>query len=403
MAEMKQKKLMLLGGLRYLVPVIEAAHKAGYYVITCDYLPDNIAHKYSDEYHNVSIIDKDAVLELAARLQIDGIMSFAVDPGVVTAAYVQDRLGLPGNPYESVCVLQNKDRFRSFLAENGFNVPEASAYSSVAEAMADKDRFRFPVIVKPVDSAGSKGVTRVDSSDALENALICAFGCSFKGRIIIEEFIESSGCSSDSDCFSVDGKLKFISFSAQRFDPSASNPYTPSAYSWPSTMTRSQEAELSSELQRLLTLLGMRTSIYNVETRVGRDGRPYIMEVSPRGGGNRLSEMLRFSTGADLIMNAVKAAVGDSTEEMSSGHYDGHWAEVILHSDRSGVFRSVDISECMSGNVVEVDLWVDKGDRIESFKGANNAFGTIVLKFDSDEELNSRLSAVDEWLTINLD
>ncbi len=168
-------------------------------------------------------------------------------------------------------------------------------------------------------------------------------------------------------------------------------------------MTRSQEAELSSELQRLLTLLGMRTSIYNVETRVGRDGRPYIMEVSPRGGGNRLSEMLRFSTGADLIMNAVKAAVGDSTEEMSSGHYDGHWAEVILHSDRSGVFRSVDISECMSGNVVEVDLWVDKGDRIESFKGANNAFGTIVLKFDSDEELNSRLSAVDEWLTINLD
>lgn len=87
----KQKKLLLLGGLRYLIPVIEAAHKEGYYVITCDYLPDNIAHKYSDEYHNVSIIDKEAVLKLAQELQIDGIMSFAVDPGVVTAAYVQER------------------------------------------------------------------------------------------------------------------------------------------------------------------------------------------------------------------------------------------------------------------------------------------------------------------------
>ena len=69
---------MLLGGLRYLLPVIEAAHKQGYYVITADYLPDNIAHKYSDEYCNVSIIDKEAVLKEAQRLQIDGIMSFAV-------------------------------------------------------------------------------------------------------------------------------------------------------------------------------------------------------------------------------------------------------------------------------------------------------------------------------------
>ena len=70
---MKQKKLLLLGGLRYLLPVIEAAHKLGYYVITCDYIPGNIAHKYSDEYHNVSIIDKEAVLALARELEIDGI------------------------------------------------------------------------------------------------------------------------------------------------------------------------------------------------------------------------------------------------------------------------------------------------------------------------------------------
>ena len=112
----KQKKILLLGGLRYLLPVIKAAHDLGYYVITCDYLPDNIAHKYADEYHNVSIIDKEAVLALARELQIDGIMSFAVDPGVVTAAYVQEQMGLPAcGPYESVCILQNKDRFRRFF------------------------------------------------------------------------------------------------------------------------------------------------------------------------------------------------------------------------------------------------------------------------------------------------
>ena len=92
---MNKKKLMLLGGIRYLLPVIKAAHEQGYYVITADYKEGNIAHKYSDEYVNVSVLDKEAVLKVAQEKNIDGIMSFGVDPGVVTAAYVQDKMGLP--------------------------------------------------------------------------------------------------------------------------------------------------------------------------------------------------------------------------------------------------------------------------------------------------------------------
>ena len=75
-------------------------------MITCDYLPDNIAHKYSDEYCNVSIIDKEKTLAAAQKLNIDGIMSFACDYGVVTAAYVAEQMGLPNvGPYESVYIL----------------------------------------------------------------------------------------------------------------------------------------------------------------------------------------------------------------------------------------------------------------------------------------------------------
>ena len=401
---MKQKKIMLLGGLRYLLPVIEAAHKLGYYVITCDYLPDNIAHKYSDEYVNVSIIDKEAVLAVAREKQIDGIMSFAVDPGVVTAAYVQDRMGLPAfGPYESVCILQNKDRFRDFLAKHGFNVPQAKGFSSVEEAMSEKYWYPWPVIVKPTDSAGSKGVTRVDRLEDLEAALQTAFDHSLSGRVIVEEFIEKAGCSSDSDCFSVDGELKFVSFSAQRFDVNAPNPYTPSAYSWPSTFTKEQEAELTSEIQRLLTLLGMRTSVYNIETRIGTNGKPYIMEVSPRGGGNRLSEMLRFATGVDLITNAVRAAVGDEVAGIEQKDYDDHWAEVVLHTEKSGRFDSLDIvPEFAEKHVRQTDLWVKPGDEIRAFMGANDAIGTLVLCFDTEEELVSALKDVDNWMTIKV-
>ncbi len=397
-----KKKLMLLGGIRYLLPVIEAAHELGCHVITCDYLPGNIAHRYSDEYHNVSIVDKGAVLKLAQELQIDGIMSFAVDPGVETAAYVQEQMGLPAaGPYESVRILQNKDLFRAFLTEHGFNVPEARSFASIADALAAREWYPWPVIVKPTDSAGSKGVTRVDSWDELEPALHHAFKHSISGKVIVEEFIEKCGCSSDTDSFSVNGELKFISFSAQRFDENAPNPYTPSAYSWPSTFTSAQEAELRGELQRLLTLLGMRTSIYNIETRVGKNGKTYIMELSPRGGGNRLAEMLHYATGVNLITNAVRAAVGHEVKDIEQKEYNGHWAEVVLHASDQGVFNDLLLDvNTLQGEVIETDLWVSPGDVVAAFHGANDAIGTLVLRFPTRQLLENALANQAQWLSV---
>lgn len=399
----KQKKLMLLGGIRYLLPVIKAAHEQGYYVITADYLPDNIAHKYSDEYVNVSIIDKEAVLKIAKEKEIDGIMSFGVDPGVVTASYVQNQMNLPSfGPYKSVEILQNKDKFRKFLLENGFNVPKAKGFSSVEEALADLSWYEFPVIVKPTDSAGSKGVTRVDKIEELQSAIEYAFKHSIKGNIIVEEFIEKKGCSSDSDSFSLNGELKVVTFSAQRFDDKALNPYIPAAFSWPSTFTEDEEIYLTSEIQRLLTLLQMKTSIYNIETRIGTNGKPYIMEVSPRGGGNRLAEVIRYDTGLDMITACVRAAVGDEIEEIQTSSCNGHWAEIILHAEKKGKFRGLVVSEDMLPFVYEKDLWVAKGDLVEAFSGANNAIGTLVLNFDTAEKKEKALSEL-SWIKIDVE
>lgn len=396
-----QKKLMLLGGIRYLLPVIKAAHEQGYYVITADYLPNNIAHKYSDEYVNVSIIDQKAVLKVAKEKQIDGIMSFGVDPGVVSASYVQMRMGLPSfGPYESVCILQNKDRFRAFLAEHGFNVPKAKGYTKVEEAIADAATWEYPIIVKPTDAAGSKGVTRVDEPSQLKAAVEYAFGKSLSGHIIIEDFIEKQGCSSDTDSFSENGKLKFVSFCAQRFDINATNPYTPAAYSWPSTFSKEQEAYLTSEIQRLITLLDMKTNIYNIETRVDTNGKPYIMELTPRGGGNRLCEMLRYATGVDMITAMTRYIVGDSVPAVEQKPYNGNWSEIILHADESGTFERLEISKDLPGEIVEEDLWVKPGDRVESFEGANNAIGTLVLKFQSAEKLEKAITNQRAWLKV---
>lgn len=398
---MAQKRLMLLGGIRYLLPVIKAAHEQGYYVITADYIPDNIAHKYSDEYVNVSIIDKEAVLKVAREKKIDGIMSFGVDPGVVAASYVQNKMGLPSfGPFESVEILQNKDKFRMFLSKNGFNVPQAKGFDSVESALQESYWFPWPVIVKPTDAAGSKGVTRVDKKEDLKPALEYAMEHSISGHIIVEEFIEKSGCSSDTDSMSIEGKLVFTSFCAQRFDINATNPYTPAAYSWPSTFTKEQEAYLTSEIQRLITLLGLKTVVYNIETRIGTNGKPYIMELTPRGGGNRLCEMLRYATGVDLITAITRAIVGDPIDSIEQKPYNGHWAEIILHADNDGVFDYLEINKELPAEVVEEDLWVKRGDRVESFEGANNAIGTLVLKFQTAEELEKAITNQSEWLHV---
>lgn len=396
-----KKKLMLLGGIRYLLPVIKAAHEQGYHVITADYLPDNIAHKFSDEYVNVSIIDKEAVLKVAQEKQIDGIMSFGVDPGVVAASYVQEKMGLPPfGPYESVCILQNKDRFRAFLAENGFNVPKAKGYAQISDVLKDADRFDYPVIVKPTDSAGSKGVSRVDNKTQLQTAAEFAFSKSLSGHIIVEDFIEKQGCSSDTDSFSIDGQLRIVDFNAQRFDVSASNPYAPAAYSWPATYTTEQVDYLTAEIQRLITLLGLRTNIYNIETRIGTDGKPYIMELTPRGGGNRLCEMIRYATGVDMITAMTRYIVGDSVPDITQQPYNGHWAEVILHADKDGLFEDIEIAKDLPAEIVEKDLWVEKGEKVNAFRGANDAIGTLVLKFENEKEMEQHIINQRKWLKV---
>lgn len=401
---MPKKKLMLLGGLRYLLPVIEEAHKMGVYVITADYLPNNIAHKYSDEYCNVSIIDKDAVLRAAHELNIDGILSHAVDPGVVSAAYVAEKMGLPFQcTYEAACILQDKSLFRRFLSENGFNCPKAKGYTNIEDALKDVDYFNWPVIVKPVDSAGSKGVTKVTDKSDLKSAIETALSASLSKSFIIEDFLDKVGAQSSADIFTVDGNLVYPAYSDQLFDKDAANPYTPAIEIWPASMEQKFQDDLTAQLQRLFTLLGVKSGIYNVESRVCSDGKAYIMEVSPRGGGNRIAELQDMATGQSLIRNEIRKALGMPMDDITIPKYDGVWCNYILHSYEKGTLVSVEIDPAFRDKYVrDIGLIVKPGDHITPFKGANNSLGTLFLRFETREELNRAIESPDSWVHIKL-
>ena len=148
-------------------------------------------------------------------------------------------------------------------------------------------------------------------------------------------------------------------------------------------------------------MLGLRTVVYNIETRIGINGKPYIMELTPRGGGNRLCEMLRYATGVDMITAITRAMVGDSLlEPIEQKPYNGHWAEIILHADRDGIYNHLEISSALPAEVMEKDIWVKPGDQVNSFEGANNAIGTLVLKFQTADALESAMINQREWLKV---
>lgn len=337
------KKILMLGGSAQQVIAIETAKKLGYYTVLCDFLPDNPGQYTADKFYLVSTTDKEAVLAVAQKEQVSGVLAYASDPAAPTASYVAEKMGLPGSPYESVEILCNKDKFRAFLKEHDFCTPEAKGYNRISEALADirNGLFQYPIIVKPVDSSGSKGVSRIDSFEQAEKLLNDAMSYSRGHRIIVEEYVEKYGYQIAGDGLSVDGKLVFRYFANDHFDARCKNPFVPVAASFPYHMPEDVQNKIHDTIQRLLTLLGMRTSTYNFDMRIDKNYNVYLMEVAPRDGGNYIPQAIRYATGVDLVECSVKAAMGERIELSSRIEAKGFWAYYAVHSLKDGILEKV--------------------------------------------------------------
>ena len=384
------KKVLLLGGSYFQIPSIVTAKKLGYYAITCDYAPENPGHKFADEYHNVSTTDKDAVLNLAKKLNVDGIVCYASDPAAPTAAYVSEKMGFPTSPYKSVEILSNKDKFRNFLAENGFNTPKAKGYhESEFDKMLDEiGEFKFPVMVKPVDSSGSKGVKKIERVEDLKAAVQGALIYSRCKRFIIEEFIEKDGYPVCGDGFLVNGELRFHIFGSGMREETGINPYVPIGHIWTCTKTSEIQKNMCHDLQRMFSILQMGTQAFNFDIIVDRDGKAYVIEIGARCGGNFIPKVINYATGVDLTEYTIKAAMGESCEDLQQVEPKGFWANYIIHSQKAGILKEIQIDENFKkNNVVEYEMYYKVGDKIPAFVGSNGTIGMMILKFSSQDEM----------------
>ena len=399
------KKILLLGGSAQQIVAIETAKRLGYYTVLCDFLPDNPGQYHADKFYLVSTTDKEAVLTVAKKEQVDGILAYASDPAAPTAAYVAEQMRLPGSPYESVEILCNKDLFRKFLSDNGFCTPKAAGYTDIQCALSDigNGNYAFPIIVKPVDSSGSKGVSRIDSIDEAEEKLQYAMSFSRGKRIIVEDFVEKLGYQIAGDGLSVGGKLVFRYFANDHFDPKCVNPFVPISASFPYNMPREVQDKVHNEIQRLLTLLHMGTTTYNFDMRIDKDYNVYLMEVAPRDGGNYIPDIIKYATGVDLVECSVKAAMGEVIDCNSFGQPTGYYAYYAVHSYRDGILERVCIDPDIEGqNIRENHIIKQPGDVIKAFTGANTTLGILLMKFDSMDQMLHMMDHSEEWIQVKL-
>ena len=397
-------KILLLGGSAQQIVAIETAKKLGYYTVLCDFLPDNPGQYHADAFYLVSTTDKEAVLEVARKENVQGVLAYASDPAAPTAAYVAQEMNLPGSPYKSVDLLCNKDKFRKFLKDNGFCTPEAKGYENIDLAFTDLQNgvFKWPVIVKPVDSSGSKGVGRIDTIDEAKEKLEYAMSFSRGKRIIVEDFVEMYGYQIAGDGLSIDGELVFRYFANDHFNSKCVNPFVPISASFPYNMPTEVQDKVHAEIQRLITLLGMKTTTYNFDMRIDKDYNVYLMEIAPRDGGNYIPQIIRYATGVDLVECSVLAAMGASIPA-DFGKPQGYYAYYAVHSLKDGILNEVRISDDGKKHILENHILKQKGDKISAFTGANTTLGILLMQFDSMEQMLDMMDHSEKWIEIVLD
>jgi biotin carboxylase len=399
MMQRQQKKLLMLGGSYFQLPIIKCAKEAGHYVIVCDYNPNNPGRELADEYHEVSVIDRDAVLNVAKSAEIDGILVYAFDPAAPVVAYVAENLNLPTNPYESVMILARKDLFRAFLTEHGFNVPQSSSFYNLDEAKKFFAQIKKPVMVKPVDNAGSKGVRKISDISELESAFNYALSYSTEKKVVVEEFIQRVGYQIDGDGFVVDGKLVFTGFADQHIDKYC-NPYVPVGESVPSIQPEEFQQKARGEIQRALTLLNWRNGALNIEYIVDEHGDIYILEIGPRNGGNLIPDMLKLATGVDLIQYTVNAALGLDCSSLKMEKPQGCYSTYIVHATSSGVLKEIVFADEIRSNIVYYQGFVQPGSYVEKFDGSDRTLGAMILKFSSIDEMLGKIDNMGSYIQV---
>ena len=395
------QKILLLGGSYQQIIAIETAKRLGLYTILCDYLPDNPGQYHADKFYQISTTDKESVFQIAKDESIDYIIAYASDPAAPTAAYVAEKLHLPTNPYNAVDILCNKDKFRAFLSSHGYNTPKVLTVEKQENGSVKLDDFSFPIIIKPVDSSGSKGVTVLYERENLKAAIEFAFSYSRGHRIIIEEYIEKKHpYLIGGDVFISEGEvIQWGLMNCHR--DNRVNPLVPVGKSFPIDLDPDDLQRVKDVLQKIVNDLGIRFGPMNVELIIDKFNRVFPIDIGPRSGGNMIPDLLGQIFNCDEVELSIRAAMGQPIDSITYGGTNCY-ASYNLHVDRDGYFSHITVHPEIEKYIIRRNIYKKAGDEVHFFSNASDVIGILFFKFPSKEKMIQAEDHMNEYVTIML-
>jgi len=367
---------------------MRAAKKLGYRVVTTDNVPSNPGHNLADVNYYVDTTNKEAVLEIALRESIDGVLAPATDVAVPTAAYIAENMGLKGPPFESADIACDKIMFKDFLRRNGFPVHH-SAFVLEDNSPPAGVFENGPCIIKPDRSSGCKGVFIVTSKEELQLRLPEALSFSPARKVVLEKFIAGFQGTVEGVLEKGDLALTFF-LDRKTFVP----PYvTTCGHHVPTRLSKTIQRRVKEQLHELVHLLKLEQGPFDCDFVV-TDDEVFLLEISPRIGGNSIPRLISHAAGFEITEYAVKSACGDPVELPVRLHLKPT-ALVLLGVPSGGAFHYDEAAL----QALRIEEWVETllldipmGHSVEPFKNGRHRVGEALLRGKDLDDLPSRVS-----------
>lgn len=386
------KKLLMLNASVFEIPLIRAAQEQGYYVITTGNNKKAPGHCVSDEYAPFDYSNYEGMVNLAQRLQIDAISQGCSDNCALTAAYMGEKLGLPGHDtYEKAIVIHRKDAFKAFAAKIGLKTPLATYYNTVDLAMSNRVNGRTALIVKPSDQAGGKGVSVVKTGEEYEQAVRKAFSMSKDGKIIVESFIEGT---LHSFCTFIINQ-KVVSYITLN-DYSYANKYMTNTGISPADNHTEAVRALIPEVNRVASELKLVDGLLHMQY-IESNGEFWIIEMMRRMPGNNCTTAASRASGIDWRDWIIRAEAGQDCSGIPRQRIpDKIYGYHAVMSDRNGVYDGTDFSDDIKDRIIEYEEYEPNGTIIDDF--LYQKFGLCQFYFNDVKEKDRIIPRINEFI-----
>ncbi len=400
------KKILLLGGGHAEIPLIQAAHELGWYVITTGNAREGLGHPYADKNVFADFSDKDAMLELAKSEGVQAVCSGCNDFALLSTVYVCEKLGLPGHDsYATSLKIHHKDKYRALATRLGIPTPRALVVRSAADFETAITQLTFPIIVKPVDLTGGKGIHRAATADEARVAYKDACSRTRQDHIVVEEFVQ--GSNHGFSAMLVKGKVAFAFSDNEQY---YINKYMVSGANSPSTSSDKTLAMLREYSERIAQELHLVDGILHIQYIERADGTPIIIEICRRPPGDLYIKFVKYATGVDYPKFIVQAETGEDISSIADVPTQGFWLRHCIMSDCQageqtatgdickGIVRDVTFAPEIQGNIVEKFLWYKPGEVITD-KLIYKA-GIVFFKFDTLAEMQYKTARMPDLARI---